>query len=143
VATDTEKKEALNEEKGGPVAVQDTGGGPAEGGAVGINTGGEEGGGPVAVQDTGGVPSEAGAVRGEGVGVNTGGEGVPTWLQDTGGVPAEGGAVGVGDNTGGEGVSTLRAAASCVRVLACGHQFHLGCISSWREQSYECPLCKA
>jgi len=33
---------------------------------------------------------------------------------------------------------------SCVRVLNCNHQFHHGCLSSWRRttSNYACPLCK-
>jgi len=33
---------------------------------------------------------------------------------------------------------------SCVRVMACHHQFHDGCIMSWREttSNLACPLCK-
>jgi len=33
---------------------------------------------------------------------------------------------------------------SCVRALACNHQFHHGCIMSWRctTANFACPLCK-
>jgi hypothetical protein len=36
-----------------------------------------------------------------------------------------------------------RPIGSRVNVLGCGHQFHQSCITTWRERSHECPVCKA
>jgi len=46
-----------------------------------------------------------------------------------------------GDGSGGaDGPSD-----SCVRAMSCSHQFHNGCISTWRRTAskYACPLCKS
>ena len=29
-----------------------------------------------------------------------------------------------------------------VRILACGHQFHLGCLQPWVTQHNTCPICR-
>ena len=29
-----------------------------------------------------------------------------------------------------------------VELLACGHQFHLGCLEEWTKRSLACPMCR-
>jgi len=47
---------------------------------------------------------------------------------------------------GGGSGSATGPSDSCVRVYQCSHQFHHGCISSWRctasKSKYVCPVCK-
>jgi len=53
--------------------------------------------------------------------------------------PPAGGAAEDAAGSGGSGPSD-----SCVRALACDHQFHHGCLTSWgrKTASRACPLCK-
>jgi hypothetical protein len=57
--------------------------------------------------------------------------------------PADGAAE---DAAGGGGIGGVGdPPGSCVRMLACHHQFHYGCLSTWGRtgaRSHACPLCK-
>jgi len=56
--------------------------------------------------------------------------------------PADGAAEDAASGGGSGGASGP--SDSCVRVMPCNHQFHLGCLSTWRRttSNYVCPLCK-
>jgi len=54
--------------------------------------------------------------------------------------PADGAA---SDAAGGGGSGGVGGPAdSCLRVMSCNHQFHHGCLLTWRRLNPACPLCK-
>jgi len=54
--------------------------------------------------------------------------------------PADGAA----EDAAGSGGSAPSDSRSCVHVLECNHQFHRGCLLTWRRtiKNFACPLCK-
>jgi len=117
-----EPLEPLEQPDGGTEEVDEGDGGGGDGGG-GVGEGSDGGGG-----DGGGGLGGGGD---GGDGDDGGGEG--------GGGEASGGEGGGGEGGGGDGV------CEAVHVLACGHQFHSGCLSTWwctTSNGGACPLCK-